>query len=572
MVSVSRSQAARVAALTVLCVLVASACAADAAAPLNRTLPPGLVRVAGGDLHRPAVRPDADKAWQTLLSDDFEGAFPGEVWSVLAYPDRPYWGRWDCWSGDTESHSVGCAAAGPGAVTCGSPHAVDMYTWMIAGPFDFSDDAITAVELSGIFEVMAATPGDYAYIGVSRDPEGEGFWGETLGAFVFEQTVALDLTDVSGFGSVVGEAEVWVGFLFVSNDDFISYTNGAQIDDVRLRFDRPLPNQAPQVHLDAPNGGGVLLAGAQTTIAWTASDPDAGPQSLSIDLEYSLGDGVWHPIAAALGNSGSHAWTVPAQAGDNVRVRVWADDGEDRVGDMSDASFTIVIPGANELVVGDGAGDSGGTVVLSIVLDNEDPVRGLQADLVYNGALASFGGVVAAGRGAGMTAEGASVGAGRARILLFHDDTQTLAAGTGEVARVTLQLQGPGGTTAVTPESVVLAGPDAERWAHTEQGGSLQVSPPTEVPTVQVTVLKNPGRPRSLHVLVAVIGGSGNAPTVTASGTPLTMTAVGSGAVYSGQVHMAVGTTQTVIRASDTNGVGTGTDEVTVDWAQGGQR
>ena len=555
-------------------VVALAACCAMAAIPAEGapppvTLQPGLVKVAGGDLHGAAVHPvdGADKTWQTLLADGFEGTFPGETWTVLAYPDKPYWGRWSCWSGDTPTHSVGCAAAGPGAITCNNAYATDMYTWMIAGPFDFSNGAITAAELTCVVELMSEAPSDYLFMGVARDLD-EGFWGETLGSFVFEQTLTLDLTDVTGFGSVVGEAQVWIGFLFVS-DDFLEYTNGAQIDDVRLRVDQPLPNQAPLVHLTAPNGGELWSAGSQRTITYSASDPDGGPAALSIDLQYSLGDGSWHDIATGLANTGSRVWTVPAQESTNARVRVWADDGESSVSDMSDASFTIAIPGENVLSVGGGAGASGGSVVLPIALNNEDQVRGLQADLVFNGALASFGGIVAAGRGAGMTAEGADVGLGRVRILLFHDDLQTLAAGNGEVARITLNLQGPGGSTQVTPSAVVLAGPRAESWSSTVQGGTLQVTPPTSAPVVQIAALKNPGRTRSLHVMVVVIGGSGNPPSVTASGTPLVMTATGAAATFQGQVHVVAGATQVIIQASDTNVIGTGTDQVTIAWPQG---
>ena len=558
-----------VVALAALCLASSSYADDGALRPLHVPLSPDLVQVAGGGLHGPAIRPDAeaDKAWQTLLADDFEGAFPGDDWTVLANAGYPYWGRWDCWSGDTPTHSAGCAAAGPGAIACNGDYASGMYTWMVAGPFDFSDAATTAVELSAVVEVLAATPGDYAYVGVSRDLYGEGFFGWSLGGMVFGQDLALDLTDVTGFGSVVGEAQVWIGFLFVSNTDYFNFVNGFQVDDVLLRVERPLPNQEPLVHLVAPNGGEQLMAGAQRTITWTASDADGGPQPLSIDLEYSLGDGSWHGIATALGNTGSHVWTVPAQASTNVRVRVWADDGEDRVGDMSDASFAIVVPGENVLDVGDGAGPSGGSVVLSISLDNEDPVKGIQFDLVYSGALASFGSVAPSGRGAGMTARGANIGPGRARLLLFHDGAQVLAAGAGVVAQVTLNLQGPGGTTQVTPEALVLAGPDAEPWLGTTQGGSVQVSGPTAAPVVQIAALKNPGRPGSLHVLVTVSGGSGNPPTVTAAGSP-----VGAGAMYQGQVHMATGTAQVIVRASDTNAIGTGTDQVTVDLTTGGGR
>jgi len=101
---------------------------ADGPQHMQLTRSPDLVPVAGGDRDGPAIAPVSDpgKTWQTLFSEDFEGAFPGDDWSVFSPAGVPYWGVWDCWSGNSESHSVACAASGSGpwrAAIWGSPQA-----------------------------------------------------------------------------------------------------------------------------------------------------------------------------------------------------------------------------------------------------------------------------------------------------------------------------------------------------------------------------------------------------------------------------------------------------------------
>lgn len=521
---------------------------------------PAARRDAAPDVPR-AIRRVGGKAWTVLFSDDFESTFPGSDWTIFAEAGEPYWGVWTCWSGDTPTHSVGCVAAGPGAIPCGGMYPAYLENWLVHGPFSLAGAGMTAANLEFNLKLAAETNNDY--LGVFASVNGSQFYGVQY-TYLLEDKITFDLANVPTLGDLIGENEVWIAFLFVS-DWSISFGEGAQIDDVVIQADLPVANQAPIVTLTAPDGGESWLAQTDQTITYTASDPDGGPSPLTIALDYSTnGGGAWTEIASGQTNTGSYVWTLPDVETTAARVRVRAFDGADETGDSSDANFTISVSGQNTIALGTGSGPSGTEVTISLSLTNEDPVKGLQTDIVFTAGTAAFSHVTAIGRGVGMTAEGETIATGRARLLLFFDDSTTLAAGDGDVASVTFTLQGAGGgQTAVTPEGAILAGPDAQSWLVDVQAGSLDVEAPTEAPLLQIAALKNPGRTRSVQIVVSVSNGSGAVPTVTAGGVAVTMVALG-GAIYQGQYHTSGDVTSLTINASDTNAHGTGTDEVTV--------
>jgi len=502
------------------------------------------------------------KDWTNLFSDNFESPFPGDSWTIYSPDNVPHWGAWECWSGNSATHSAACAAAGTGAIVCGGLYPANMATWMIAGPFDLSHSGLTACELSCVLQLFSETNNDYFLISASTDLS--NFYGYQYSNIVLDEAITLDLADVPGLGSVLGQPQVWIGFYFTS-DWSISFGEGAQIDDVLLRADMLPPNQPPTVTVNAPNGGETWFANDQQTITYTANDPDTGPAVLSVDIDYSLdGGGSWNVVAADQANSGNHLWILPQVTSNQARIRIRVDDGEDQNEDISDADFSIVVPGQNTMALGSSSGASGAEVSLALSLENEDLVRGVQADIVFNSSVAAFTSVSATGRGADMVATSQTIASGRGRILLFFDQMVEISPGQGDFALLTFALQGAGGAnTSLAIEDMVLSGPEGESWFVTGQGGSLLVDPPTEVPVVQVVALKNPGRTRTVQVMVKVINGSGSIPTVTVAGVPLVVVSVGGG-LYQGLVHAHQGANNITIEASDTNIIGTGTDQDTV--------
>jgi hypothetical protein len=85
----------------------------------------------------------------------------------------------------------------------------------------------------------------------------------------------------------------------------------------------------------------------------------------------------------------------------------------------------------------------------------------------------------------------------------------------------------------------------------------------TDAPSLQISALKNPGRIRSLSILVRVSNGSGNPPELTAGDAAVQMSAVAD-SVYLGLYSAEAGAESVTIGASDTNVHGTGVDSVTV--------
>lgn len=89
------------------------------------------------------------------------------------------------------------------------------------------------------------------------------------------------------------------------------------------------------VTVTAPNGGESWAGGSVHNLTWTSSGV------ANVKLEYTLdGGGTWSTIVASTpASAGSYAWTVPASASSNAKVRV-SDTGS-AASDVSNAAFTI---------------------------------------------------------------------------------------------------------------------------------------------------------------------------------------------------------------------------------------
>ena len=102
--------------------------------------------------------------------------------------------------------------------------------------------------------------------------------------------------------------------------------------------------EAPQVTVDAPNGGEVLSD--STTIVWTASDPDPGETALLlVVLEYSDDAGAgWTVIDSNLANDGTYPWDISdVPESDQYLIRITVVDTAGLSdADSSDAVFTII--------------------------------------------------------------------------------------------------------------------------------------------------------------------------------------------------------------------------------------
>lgn len=116
-------------------------------------------------------------SWTTLVSTDFEGAWPGP-WQVAddtgAMDGEYYWGKRSCrsFSGSNSGWAVGAGAQGS-ALGCGANYPNNAESWMIYGPFDLS--GATAAHLT--FKLWLNTEPDYDKVCRFASIDGMDFWG-----------------------------------------------------------------------------------------------------------------------------------------------------------------------------------------------------------------------------------------------------------------------------------------------------------------------------------------------------------------------------------------------------------
>jgi hypothetical protein len=171
--------------------------------------------------------------WITILSEDFEGPFPGSAWLVLDENSDSglyYWGQRDCRSsgGSFSAWSVG---AGDTTLSCGSNSPNDVSAWMVYGPFSLAD--ATAAEL--VFDWWSETELDRDRFTWGASTDDYHYHGARVSGdhSTWTRSERLDLSAVPVLGSLLGEEQVWIGFSFQSGPG--PGHEGSYVDNVRLR-------------------------------------------------------------------------------------------------------------------------------------------------------------------------------------------------------------------------------------------------------------------------------------------------------------------------------------------------
>lgn len=221
----------------------------QAAPEMEGSEPTGLLAAIGkffASLVQPAEKPPiAPTDWTTILSEDFEGTFPGD-WTAFdsdgATNGEYFWGKRDCrpYAGSYSGWVIGAGADGS-ALPCGSAYPDNLHTWMIYGPFSLAD--ATEAELSFRYWLNTQPGADYLFAGVSIN--GTSFTGWFLAGSYDWGGVTFDLTDVGSLGDITGEPQVWVGFSFQSSAS-THYAEGVYLDDIQVRkFIPDVPTATP---------------------------------------------------------------------------------------------------------------------------------------------------------------------------------------------------------------------------------------------------------------------------------------------------------------------------------------
>ncbi len=175
--------------------------------------------------------------WINIMTEDFEGIFPG-AWTV--FDDQPgfgeyYWGKRDCrgFNGDYSGWAIGGGLDGS-ALPCGSSYPENVKSWMIYGPFSLADAMMAELR----YEAWVNTGGSSSTLqnfcrmasidGINFS--GDCYRGNSVGGI--EQT--LDLSNVSGLGSLLGQSNVYIA-LYFENLSTMGVTEGVYVEDIILR-------------------------------------------------------------------------------------------------------------------------------------------------------------------------------------------------------------------------------------------------------------------------------------------------------------------------------------------------
>ena len=179
----------------------------------------------------PTVTPPS--SWITIVSEDFEGPFPG-AWDVTDWNDVSgvyLWGKRTCrpQTGSFSGWAVGGGLAGA-SLPCGGNYPPGVAAGMVYGPFSLS--GATAAELTFRLWLNSAQSRDKLCRLASVD--GVNFRG-TCSSGDSEGWIdkMLDLSNVYELGSLMGQPRVWVALLFSS--EVGNRPEGAYVDNVVLR-------------------------------------------------------------------------------------------------------------------------------------------------------------------------------------------------------------------------------------------------------------------------------------------------------------------------------------------------
>jgi hypothetical protein len=342
-----------------------------------------------GSSIEPENTPEGGNGWQNIMTDGFEGAFPGSNWQL--YGD-PTWGK-ESYRHHTGSYSAWCAGSNYNPP---SNYPNNMSSWMVYGPFSLAD--ATDAELNFWFWNKSQGPDDYLFWGASTD--GSMFygwqWTGNSGGWVSE---SFDLTDVYTLDDLCGQPQVWIGFFFGSDE--ITTDKGAFIDDVVLRKyvggaaeDSPWLDEEPKSGSVAPGGHDDITVTFDTTglgstytadIIISSNDPDEPQVTVPVTLTVTTG------VAPSVSIEPPSQTVAP---GGVFNIDVWVDAaGRDllafdvEVQYNSNAMITSVadIEAHNllgGLEMGPEVNEAGGVGEVTYVLASADAVAGVDASLM----------------------------------------------------------------------------------------------------------------------------------------------------------------------------------------------
>jgi len=336
-----------------------------------------------GSPSEPENSEESRSGWQNIMTDDFEGAFPG-VWDVHAhtgYTDA-YWGK-DGYRSYSPSYSAFCAKSGSAGVDPPADYPNDMLAWMIYGPFSLAD--ATDAELN--FYLWLDSEYTYDYLWCMASINGNNFYGSGLsGTSSGWESKSFDLTDVYTLGDLCGESQVWIAFIFQSDSMVTDY--GAFLDDVELRKDvTGGDNNPPNMPSNPSPANHATGVSVDADLSWTGGDPDVG-DTVSYDVYLDTTDATTQVSddqsattydPGTLNDDTKYYWKIVAT--DNQAASTTSPVWDFTTGGAdcpwlseSPTSGTVAASGSDEITVSiDTTGLAEGDYSADIVIANNDP-------------------------------------------------------------------------------------------------------------------------------------------------------------------------------------------------------
>ncbi len=203
--------------------------------------------------------PTAGAGWVNIITENFEGVFPGS-WTVSDQGTTGgtyVWGKRTCSAiaGSYSGWGVGGGANGSG-LTCGANYPSNAESWMVSPSFSLVGATAADVKASAYIR----TEQSFDHLKLMASVNGTNFYGWQWSGDFGTTSVALDLANVPGFGSMLGDASVWIALEFDSDSSF-QYPTGALVDSIVVR--KCTTGSCPATQgVDGPAGAGVEPASA----------------------------------------------------------------------------------------------------------------------------------------------------------------------------------------------------------------------------------------------------------------------------------------------------------------------
>lgn len=243
-------------------------------------------------LPRAQLPPSAAADWSNLLSDGFEGDFPGATWQLTG---TPTWGKtgYRKRSGDASVYAVG---GGEGAIVPPGSYGNNADAIMAYGPFSLVGATAGQVNFSHWTNTEYTNQDKKDSLCVLASSDGANFFGTCYSGAWANSPGAVDgwvaaTFDMSRVG-VLGQPQVWIAFRFAS--DGSETAEGSYVDDVLLRTwsgptptstltptrtptPTPTPSPTPKVCPGANRATFVTLADNENNTGGGSPDGDMYP-------------------------------------------------------------------------------------------------------------------------------------------------------------------------------------------------------------------------------------------------------------------------------------------------------